>query len=49
MADEVDLVSIDDDDKVARVHMGGVLRLVLALQNLSSLGGHQPRKIDLEG
>ena len=37
---DLDLVSIDDDDKVARVHMGGVLRLVLALQNLSSLGGH---------
>jgi hypothetical protein len=37
---DLDLVSIDDDDKVARVHVGGVLRLVLALQNLSCAGSH---------
>ena len=44
---DLDLVSIDDDDKVARVHMGGVLRLVLALQNLSSLGGHTTENLIL--
>ena len=35
------------DNKVARVHMGGVLRLVLALQNLSSLGGHTTENLIL--
>lgn len=39
-AGHADLVSIDDDDEIARVDMRGVLRLVLAFEDLGGLGCH---------
>ena len=39
VARQTDLVGIDDDDKVTRIDVRGVLRLVLALQDMSGLGG----------
>ena len=39
-ARHADLVSIQDDDEIAGVDMGGVLRLVLALENMGGLGSN---------
>ena len=49
-ARHADLVRVDDDHEIARVHVRRVLRLVLALEDLRGLGGnaaeHLVRRVD---
>ena len=42
-----DLVGVDDDDEVTRVNMRGVLRLVLTLEKLCSLGSNAAKDLIL--
>ena len=46
-ARNANLVSVDDDNEVARINMRGVLRLMLTLQDVSSLGSYATKHLVL--